>query len=87
MYRRKIALATVLLIAAVGLYFTYLFYRVFFLPNTAFNNPTSYVFIPTGTDMPALLDELAPVLKSTDDFRLAAEKKAMLHASAQGNTP
>ena len=87
MYRRKIALATVLLIAAVGLYFTYLFYRVFFLPNTTFNNPTSYVFIPTGTDMPALLDELAPVLKSTDDFRLAAEKKAMLHASAQGNTP
>ena len=54
MYRRKIALATVLLTAAVGLYFTYLFYRVFFLPNTAFNNPTSYVFIPTGTDMPAL---------------------------------
>ena len=75
MYRRKIALATVLLIAAVGLYFTYLFYRVFFLPNTAFNNPTSYVFIPTGTNMPALLEELAPVLNSTDDFRLAAEKK------------
>ena len=56
-------LATVLMIAAVGLYFTYLFYRVFFLPNTAFNNPTSYVFIPTGTDINELLEELKPVLK------------------------
>ena len=33
------------------------------------------MFIPTGTDVPALLDELAPVLKSTDDFRLAAAEK------------
>lgn len=75
MYKRKIALALVLIIAAFGLYFTYLFYRVFFMPNTAFNNETSYVFIPTGTNITSLLHELEPVLKSTDDFRLAAEKK------------
>ena len=75
MYKRKIGLAIVLFIAAFGLYFTYTFYRVFFLPNTAFNNETSYIFISTGSDIDALLIELAPLIKSTDDFRLAAEKK------------
>jgi UPF0755 protein len=75
MYKRKIGLAIVLFIAAFGLYFTYTFYRVFFLPNTTFNNETSYIFISTGSDIDALLIELAPLIKSTDDFRLAAEKK------------
>jgi UPF0755 protein len=75
MYKRKIGLFIVLLIAVFGLYFTYTFYRVFFLPNTAFNNETSYIFIPTGSDIDALLIELYPLLKSTDDFHLAAEKK------------
>ena len=65
MYKRKIGLFIVLLIAAFGLYFTYTFYRVFFLPNTAFNNETSYIFIPTGSDIDALLIELYPLLKST----------------------
>lgn len=75
MYKRKIGLAIVLFIAAFGLYFTFTFYRVFFLPNTTFNNETSYIFISTGSDIDALLIELAPLIKSTDDFRLAAEKK------------
>lgn len=75
MYKRKIGLAIVLLIAGFGLYFTYTFYRVFFLSNTAFNNETSYVFISTGSDLDNLLIELAPLIISTDDFRLAAEKK------------
>ena len=72
MYKRRILLGIVLMISALGLYFTYLFYRVFFLPNTAFNNDISYVFISTGTSINELLEELKPVLKSTDDFRLAA---------------
>ena len=75
MYKRRILLGIILMISAFGLYFTYLFYRVFFLPNTAFNNDISYVFISTGTSINELLEELKPVLKSTDDFRLAAEKK------------
>lgn len=75
MYKRKIGLAIVLIVAAFGLYFTYIFYRVFFLPNTTFENRTSYIFISTGSDIDALLIELAPLIKSTDDFRLAAEKK------------
>ena len=75
MYKRKIGLAIILIIAGFGLYFTYTFYRVFFLPNTAFENKTSYVFINTGSDIESLLEELAPLLNSSDDFRLAAEKK------------
>lgn len=75
MYKRKIGLAIVLIVTAFGLYFTYIFYRVFFLPNTTFENRTSYIFISTGSDIDALLIELAPLIKSTDDFRLAAEKK------------
>ena len=75
MYKKKIGLAIILIIAGFGLYFTYTFYRVFFLPNTAFENETSYVFIPTGSDLENLLEELAPLLLSSYDFRLAAEKK------------
>jgi len=75
MYKKKIGLAIILIIAGFGLYFTYTFYRVFFLPNTAFENETSYVFITTGSDVENLLEELAPLLLSSNDFRLAAEKK------------
>ena len=75
MYKRRIALVLVLITTGLGFYFTYLFYRVFFSSNTAFNNPTSYVFVSTGTDIQGLLQELEPLLISTDDFRLVAEKK------------
>ena len=75
MYKRRIALVLVLITMGLGFYFTYLFYRVFFSSNTAFNNPTSYVFVSTGTDIQGLLQELEPLLISTDDFRLVAEKK------------
>ena len=75
MYKRRIALILVLITTGLGFYFTYLFYRVFFSSNTAFNNPTSYVFVSTGTDIQGLLQELEPLLISTDDFRLVAEKK------------
>ena len=78
MYKRKIGLAIVLIVAAFGLYFTYIFYRVFFLPNTTFENRKSYVFISTGSDIDALLIELAPLIKSTDDFALWRKRKAML---------
>jgi UPF0755 protein len=78
MYKRKIGLAIVLIIAGIGLYFTYAFYRVFFAPNTTFNNTTSYVFITSDASVNALMEELTPLLKSPDDFRLAAQKKGYL---------
>ena len=75
MYKRKIVLAIILLSGVFGAYFTYAFYRVFFLSNTRFDNEVSYVFIESGSDITTLLTELDPLLKSTNDFRLAAEKK------------
>ena len=75
MYKRKIVLTIVLLVAAFGIYFTYAFYRVFFLPNTAFYNTNSYVFIPSNSSIEVLVEELSPLLKSPSDFLIAAEKK------------
>lgn len=75
MYKRKIVIALFLMIALGGLYFTYVFYRVFFASNTAFNNPTAYVFITSGSGMDDLLIELTPFLQSKEDFVLAAQKK------------
>ena len=75
MYRKKLGLAIVLIIAFIGLYFTYLFYRVFFIPNTAFSNPTSYVFISSTATIEDLITDLTPILKYPEDFKLAAEKK------------
>lgn len=75
MYKRKILVLILLLFALGGMYFTYVFYRVFFQPNTGFNNPMAYVFVPTGAGIDELIDALAPLVKSTEDFRLAADKK------------
>ena len=78
MYKRKIGLAILLIITAIGFYFTYTFYRVFFSPNTSFNNATSYVFIATDGSVNALMEDLAPLLDSPEDFRVAAQKKGYL---------
>lgn len=75
MYRKKLGLAIILIIALIGVYFTYFFYRVFFLPNTTFLNSTSYVFISSKATMDDLVTELTPLLKNVQDFKLAAEKK------------
>lgn len=75
MYKQKILTFVVVLIGMGGLYFSYLFYRVFFQPNTTFTNSTADVFIASHTDMNQLIDELNPLLRSTADFRLAATKK------------
>jgi len=78
MYKRKIGLAIILIITAIGFYFTYAFYRVFFFPNTSFNNEISYVFIATDSSVNALMENLSPLLKSPEDFLVAAQKKAYL---------
>ena len=78
MYKRKIGLAIILTITAIGFYFTYAFYRVFFFPNTSFNNEISYVFIATDSSVNALMENLSPLLKSPEDFLVAAQKKAYL---------
>ena len=45
MHKKKTISIILLIGMALGGYFTYTFYRVFFKPNTAFENLDSYVFI------------------------------------------
>lgn len=75
MYRQKILALIAVLFALGGLYFSYVFYRVFFQPNTRFTTSTAYVFIASDAGIDEVITDLAPLLKSPDDFRLAANKK------------
>ena len=45
------------------------------------------MFVSTGTDIQGLLQELEPLLISTDDFRLAADKKGYSTRIRAGNMP
>lgn len=74
-YRNKILSIIVLIGSAIGIYFVFNFYAVFFKDNTRFNNDFSYVFIDRDDSIDSLEHQLMPLLKSTDLFRLAAVKK------------
>lgn len=75
MHRKKIINVILLIGMCVGVYFTYSFYKVFFMPNTAFSNSEAYVFIKNNTSFQELLFELEPLLVSVKDFETAAIKK------------
>ena len=57
------------------MFFIFRFYQIFFWSNTIFENKNSFVFIDRDDDIDSLTIELKSLLKSTDDFILAAEKK------------
>jgi len=75
MYRRKIIILISLIGVVIGLSFIFRFYKIFFWSNTIFENKNSFVFIDRDDDIDSLTIELKSLLKSTDDFILAAEKK------------
>lgn len=75
MYKRKIGLVIVLLIALAGCYFVYSIYRIFFFDNTAFANNEAYVFIRKEMKFEEVVENLSPLLLHPDDFVLAAQKK------------
>ena len=75
MYKRKILVWISLMGTAIGCYFVYNFYVTFFWDNTAFKNEYSYVFIDRDDTIDSLQIQLSPLLKSTSNFRMAAEKK------------
>lgn len=59
----------------IGAYFVFNFYSIFFWNNTVFENEYSYVFIDHDDTIDSLQVQLDPLLKSTSNFLLAAEKK------------
>ena len=75
MYKRKILTLSLLLITALGGFFTFRFYQVFFFETTTFENESAYLFLPKGADIYQVVESLTPLIKSADDFLLAAEKK------------
>lgn len=84
MYRKKIGALLLLVVSAIGVYFTFLFYQVFFLPNTSFEEPAVELFIPTGTTQTELIAQLTPLVNSIENFRLAASKKGYLQHIKSG---
>ncbi|CAN5154075.1 endolytic transglycosylase MltG [soil metagenome] len=75
MYIKKI----LLIIAILGLFvlgfFSYKIYNYIFSSNTAFEDNTITIYIPTGASYQAVLDTLKPHLKDIGSFHEVAKKK------------
>lgn len=76
MYIKKILLAIALIGLVIAGYFAYFVYNAMLKPNTAFNNETAYIYIPTNATYAEVREQLEPLLKDIDSFdALAVQKK------------
>lgn len=76
MYIKKILLAIALIGLVIAGYFAYFVYNAMLKPNTAFNNETAYIYIPTNATYTEVREQLEPLLKDIDSFdALAIQKK------------
>lgn len=76
MYIKKILLAIALIGLVIAGYFAYFVYNAMLKPNTAFNNETAYIYIPTNATYVEVREQLEPLLKDIDSFdALAIQKK------------
>ena len=75
MYLKKILLAIALLGLVVASYFAYYVYSAMFKPNTAFNNDSAYIYVPTNATYEDVREQLVPLLKDIDKFDALAEQK------------
>ncbi len=75
MYIKKILLAIVFIGLAVAAYFAYYVYSTMFVPNTAFNNDTAYIYIKSTDTYDNVREQLVPLLKDIDKFDALAEQK------------
>lgn len=83
MYIKKILVAIVIIGLFVASYFAYFVYNAMFVPNTNFEEPEIYVYIPTNARYTDVREQLKPLLKDIDGFdALAARKKYTSHIRA-----
>ena len=76
MYIKKILLAIALIRLVIAGYFAYFVYNAMLKPNTAFNNETAYIYVPTNATYAEVREQLEPLLKDIDSFdALAVQKK------------
>ena len=83
MYFKKILLSIALLGLVVAAYFAYFVYSAMFKPNTAFNNESAYIYIPTNASYDYVHEQLEPLLKDIEKFdALAKQKKYVTNIKA-----
>jgi UPF0755 protein len=76
MYIKKILWAVALIGLVIFAVIAYYIYGAMFKPNTAFNNDTAYIYVPTGASYNDVRIQLEPLLGDIDMFdALASQKK------------
>lgn len=83
MYIKKILLTIVVIGLVVAGFFANFVYKAMLKPNTAFNNETAYVFIPSKATYEDVRNQLISLLDDIDSFDdLAEQKKYTTHIKA-----
>lgn len=75
MYFKKILLAIVFIGLLVAAYFAYFVYGAMFKANTAFDDDTAYIYVPSNANYQDVRKQLIPLLKDIDGFDALASKK------------
>ncbi|MEP3836689.1 MAG: endolytic transglycosylase MltG [Algibacter sp.] len=75
MYIKKILLAIVVIGLIVAAFFANFVYKAMLKPNTAFNNESAYIYVPTGASYQDVRAQLEPLLDDIDSFDDLAERK------------
>lgn len=74
-YIKKILLAILVIGLIVAAFFANFVYKAMLKPNTAFNNETAYIFVPTQASYQEVREQLEPLLEDIESFDDLAEKK------------
>ena len=76
MYIKKILWAIALIGLVIAGVVAYYIYGAMFQPNTAFNNETAYIYVPSNASYNNVREQLEPLLDDIDTFdALASQKK------------
>ncbi|MDO7172862.1 endolytic transglycosylase MltG [Mariniflexile sp. AS56] len=75
MYIKKILLAIVFIGLAIAAYFAYYVYNTMMNSNTAFNNDTAYIYVPSNSTYNDVKLQLEPLLKNINTFDALAKQK------------
>lgn len=87
MYIKKVLWALALLGLLVFGIIAYFIYGAMFSPNTAFNNNTAYVYIPSGATYADVRRQLEPLLINMSSFDALAKQKAYTTNVKPGRFP
>ena len=75
MYIKKILWAIALIGLVICGYLAYYIYGAMFQPNTAFNNETAYIYVPSDANYVQVREQLVPLLDDIDTFDALAKQK------------